>query len=57
VQDGSGAVRVHLLEPVSTATRRALGEEAARLTEWLDGVRIGTGYVSPAMRAARAAWE
>ncbi|WP_435108471.1 winged helix DNA-binding domain-containing protein [Nocardiopsis synnemataformans] len=56
VQDDSGAVRVHLLESVSTATRRALGEEAARLTEWLGGVRIGTGYVSPAMRAARTAW-
>jgi hypothetical protein len=52
-QDGSGAVRVHLLEAVPARTRRALEEEAARLTEWLDGVRIGTGYVSSAMRAVR----
>ncbi|MES0832749.1 winged helix DNA-binding domain-containing protein [Nocardiopsis tropica] len=52
VQDGAGAVRVHLLEPVPAPTRRALDEEAERLTAWLGGVRVGTGYVSPAMRVA-----
>lgn len=54
VQDGAGVVRVHLLESVPAPTRRALDEEAGRLTVWLGGVRVGTGYVSPAMRAALA---
>ncbi|GLU47076.1 hypothetical protein Nans01_14270 [Nocardiopsis ansamitocini] len=52
VQDDAGVVRVHLLESVPASTQRALANEATRLTEWLDGVRIGTGYVSPAMRVA-----
>ena len=51
VQDDAGVVAVRLLEPVPARARRALDAEAARLTAWLDGVRIGTGYVSPAMRA------
>ncbi|WP_106585074.1 winged helix DNA-binding domain-containing protein [Murinocardiopsis flavida] len=55
VQDDRGAVRVQLLESVPPSTQRALTEEAERLTEWLGGVRIGTGYVSPAMRSATRA--
>jgi len=37
---------------VSASARRSLDAEAARLTEWLGGVRIGTGYVSRAMKQA-----
>ncbi|MFB9313527.1 winged helix DNA-binding domain-containing protein [Nocardioides plantarum] len=55
VQDDGGVVSVHLLEPVPAAARAALDAEAARLTTWLDGVRVGTVYPSPAMKAARAA--
>ena len=51
VQDEVGTVRVRLQESVSTAATRALETEAARLTDWLDGLRIGTVYPSPAMRA------
>jgi hypothetical protein len=50
-QDLGGAVRVHLLADVTTATRDALTAEAARLTAWLDGTRVPTAYASPAMRA------
>ena len=50
-QDATGAVRVNLLEPVSASARRALDDEAARLTAWLPGVQIGTGYRSAAMKA------
>jgi len=50
VQDGTGEVHVRLLERVSAPARLALDAEAARLTAWLGGVRIGTGYVSPTMR-------
>jgi hypothetical protein len=52
VHDPSGAVRVHLLEPVPDWASRALDAEAARLTEWLAGERVATGYMSPAMKAA-----
>lgn len=52
VQDGRGVVRVHLLEEVPAAGRGALDAEAERLTTWLDGVRVGTVYPSPAMKAA-----
>ena len=52
VHDSSGAVRVSLLEPVSDWARDALDAEAARLTEWLAGERVATGYMSPAMKAA-----
>ena len=43
-----------LLEDVPAAGRRALDAEAERLTTWLGGVRVGTVYPSPAMKAARA---
>jgi hypothetical protein len=57
VQDAEGAVHVHPLEPVSADARRALDVEAHRLTEWLAGERVGSGYQSPAMKAATLAHE
>ena len=51
VQDEHATVEVRLLEPVPPAATRALAVEAERLTAWLDGVRVGTVYPSPAMRA------
>ncbi|GAB3209500.1 winged helix DNA-binding domain-containing protein [Marinactinospora endophytica] len=57
VQDTAGTVRVDLLEPVPVSTRRAVEEEAERLTAWLDGVRVGTGYVSPSMRRGSEAGQ
>lgn len=53
-QDAAGAVVVHPLQRVPTQARGALEAEAARLSAWLDGVRVNTVYPSPAMRAARA---
>ena len=50
VQDDAGVVQLRLLERVSAAARRALDAEAARLTAWLDGVRVTTTIPSPAMR-------
>ena len=51
VQDENGVVEVRLLERLPSAATRALDVEAERLTAWLDGVRVGTVYPSPAMRA------
>jgi hypothetical protein len=39
------------LEQVPAHTHRALDAEAARLTAWLNGTRINSGYLSPAMKA------
>jgi hypothetical protein len=50
VQDEAGGVRVHVLERVPARARRALDAEAARLTDWLGGLRIGSVYSSPAMK-------
>jgi hypothetical protein len=50
VQDAAGVVEVRSVQTVPEAARRALAVEAARLTEWLDGVRVGTVYPSAAMR-------
>lgn len=52
VQDADGVVEVRLLEDVPDQGREALAGEAQRLTAWLDGVRVGTVYPSPAMKAA-----
>jgi hypothetical protein len=52
-QGEGGDVRVHLLEDVGAASRRALDVEAERLTRWLDGQRVGTVYPSPAMKSHR----
>lgn len=53
VQDTDGVVRLHLLERVPAAVRRRLDAEAERLTDWLDGLVVGTVYPSPAMKEAR----
>lgn len=52
IQDGDATVRVRLLEPVPDHARTALDAEATRLTTWLAGRRIGTGYTSPTMRSS-----
>ncbi|WP_299445368.1 winged helix DNA-binding domain-containing protein [uncultured Phycicoccus sp.] len=51
-QAEDASVRLGLLDDVPAAGRRALDAEAERLTAWLDGVRVTTIYVSPAMRDA-----
>lgn len=50
VQDRAGRAHLHLLEPVPAAARRALADRADQLTEWLDGTRVTTMWVSPAMK-------
>ena len=50
VQDEFARVQLALLEEVTPGERRLLDAEAARLTEWLDGFRLGSVYRSPAMR-------
>lgn len=52
VQDDAERVRVVLLEDVPAAVRRALDDEAARLTAWLDGTHVFPVYPSAAMREA-----
>ncbi|HEY1571675.1 MAG TPA: winged helix DNA-binding domain-containing protein [Pseudonocardiaceae bacterium] len=52
VQDEAGVVEVRLLESVPARTRRALDAEAARLTEWLENLRVASVYRSPAMKIA-----
>lgn len=54
VQDPDATVRVALVEDVGREAALALDEEAARLTTWLGGVRVGTVYPSPAMKRATA---
>jgi hypothetical protein len=49
-QDDNAAVVLHLLKDLPDKARKALDAEADRLTQWLDGVRIRTGYQSPAFR-------
>jgi hypothetical protein len=53
LQDAAGAVKVHLIERVSKIGRRLLDAEAARLTEWLGGVRVGSIYSAPALKLKR----
>jgi hypothetical protein len=50
VQDAAGTVSVRLVEDVPVAARAQLDAEAARLTAWLAGERVGTVYPSPAMK-------
>ena len=53
VQDDEGVVSVVLRHDIGDQGTRALDAEASRLTEWLDGHRVGTVYTSPLMRSAR----
>ncbi|WP_152190271.1 winged helix DNA-binding domain-containing protein [Georgenia satyanarayanai] len=53
VQDDDGAVRVVLRRDAGAVARTALDAEAARLTAWLDGVRISNVYSSQLMKQAR----
>jgi len=53
VQDDDGVVSVVLRHDIGDEGSRALDAEAGRLTEWLDGHRVGTVYTSPLMRSAR----
>lgn len=53
IQDDDGAVRVILHREVDAVARAALDAEAARLTAWLDGVRITNVYSSLLMKQAR----
>lgn len=55
VQDDDGRVHLGLRGDPGAEARAALQVEADRLTTWLDGVRVGTVYPSPAMKAATAA--
>ena len=52
VQNPDSSVRVVLLEDVGSDAKAALAVEAERLTKWLDGVKVGSVYSSPAMKAA-----
>lgn len=52
VQDEVGVVVPVLLEDVGGDARAAIDVEAARLTDWLGGVKVGTVYTSPAMKSA-----
>ncbi|WP_029136361.1 winged helix DNA-binding domain-containing protein [Nakamurella lactea] len=47
----SGDVIVVPAEPLDPAARRALDDRAARLTEWLDGERVNSIYLSPLGRS------
>lgn len=49
-QDDAAVVRLHLLEDVPVAGRRALAERAAELTGWLDGTRLRPGYPAPYLK-------
>jgi hypothetical protein len=51
-QAPDGEVTLHLLEDVGGEAEAALGREAARLTEWLDGVRVAPRFPSPLTRSA-----
>ena len=49
-QDTEGVVHVQPLEALPAAARDALDAEAARLTRWLDGVRVPPRFPSPLSR-------
>jgi hypothetical protein len=51
-QPPDARVELILLERVGRVARRALAEEAARLTEWLAGARPGGRWMAPAAAAA-----
>lgn len=56
-QTPAGEVVVDLLESVEEAGLRALEEQAARLTRWLDGQVVTQRFASPLSRRARSEAE
>ncbi len=50
-QDDAGEVELQLLEDVGTEARRALDQEAARLSAWLGGTRVLARFPSPLSKA------
>jgi hypothetical protein len=50
VQEPDGRVRVVVRHPLSKEADRALDVEAARLTDWLSGLRINSVYASRQMK-------
>jgi Winged helix DNA-binding domain len=52
-QTENGEVFLQLLEDVGTEAKVALEAEAARLTDWLDGVRVAPRFPSPLSTARR----
>lgn len=50
-QDDEGRVELQLLEPVPRAARQALGTEARRLEDWLEGRRVVPRFPSPLSKA------
>ena len=55
VQDEAGTVTVRLLERLPADARKALDDEAQRLTAWFNGERIRSSIRPPAMQAGRSA--
>jgi hypothetical protein len=53
-QRPDGEVVFRLLEDVGTAAARAIAAEAARLTAWLDGVRLKPRFPTPLQRELSA---
>ena len=53
VQDGEGRVRLVFRGDPGTRARRALDDEAERLTAWLGGDVVGNVYTSELMKGAR----
>jgi hypothetical protein len=51
LQDADGTVVIAPLEELPREAAAGLAAEAARLTAWLDGVRIGSVYQSPLMKS------
>ncbi len=47
VQDAGGRVVLRLVESLDDTSTKRLGDQAERLTEWLDGVRISPRFPSP----------
>ena len=50
-QHADGAVEIQFIDPVPAARRRAIDAEAARLTDWFDGVRVLQRFPSPLSKA------
>ncbi len=50
-QTSRAEVITHLLEDVGSEARAAIDEQAGRLTEWLDGVRVTLRFPSPLWRS------